>query len=327
MKNKKLDFTTERNHTKYWLFLSSEYDLIKQKKHPKYKTVQELYRSHNIPHQTFYKYYNRYKNSKKIDDFLPQKRGPKWASRRPELHIEEKVLTERRKGLNKYEIYKVLLPQLGDRTPSPSGIYNILVRNNMNRLKHPQKEEKRKIIKTKAGELGHVDCHYLAKDLIVGTNQRSYLLCVIDSYTRLAWTELIYDIKSLTTMFATLKSINFLNVQYGIKFEEMLSDNGSEFSSRSKKSRYDHPFERMLLEMGIKHRYIRPYRPQTNGKVERFWRTLNEDLIEGTTFESFEAFKEELQKYLFYYNEHRPHQALNGLTPKEFLEQNMQRIS
>ena len=258
---------------------------------------------------------------------LPQKRGPKWASRRPELHIENKVLTERRKGLNKYEIYKVLLPKLGTKTPSPSGVYNILVRNNMNRLKQPQKEEKRKIIKEKAGALGHVDCHYITKDLIVGTYQRSYLLCVIDSYSRLAWAELIYDIKSLTTMFATLKSINFLNVQYGIKFEEMLSDNGAEFSSRSKKSQYDHPFERMLLEMGIKHRYIRPYRPQTNGKVERFWRTLNEDLIEGTTFESFKAFEEALQKYLFYYNEHRPHQALDGLTPKEFLEENMQRIT
>ena len=47
-----------------------------------------------------------------------------------------------------------------------------------------------------------------------------------------------------------------------------------------------HPMERMLLELGITHRYTRPYRPQTNGKVERFWRTLNEDLLEGTTFES-----------------------------------------
>ena len=40
----------------------------------------------------------------------------------------------------------------------------------------------------------------------------------------------------------------------------------------------------MLLELGIKHRYTRPYRPQTNRKVERFWRTLNDDLIDGTTY-------------------------------------------
>jgi transposase InsO family protein len=73
----------------------------------------------------------------------------------------------------------------------------------------------------------------------------------------------------------------------------------------------------MLIEMGIKHRYIRPYRPQTNGKVERFWRTLNEDLIEGTYFESIAHFKDELFKYMLYYNKLRPHQALNGGVPEK----------
>ncbi len=42
----------------------------------------------------------------------------------------------------------------------------------------------------------------------------------------------------------------------------------------------------MFQEMGITHRYTRPYRPQTNGKIERFWRTLSEDLLDETTFES-----------------------------------------
>jgi len=48
------------------------------------------------------------------------------------------------------------------------------------------------------------------------------------------------------------------------------------------------------MAMEIKHRYTRPYRSQINGKVERFWRTLNEDLIEGTTFESVQEFEDEL---------------------------------
>ena len=48
------------------------------------------------------------------------------------------------------------------------------------------------------------------------------------------------------------------------------------------------------MELGIKRRYTRPYRPQANGKVERFWRTLNEDLLHETTFESVEELKEEL---------------------------------
>ncbi|SFJ57829.1 Integrase core domain-containing protein, partial [Bradyrhizobium sp. cf659] len=80
----------------------------------------------------------------------------------------------------------------------------------------------------------------------------------------------------------------------------------------------EHPFEAMLLELGIKHRYTRPYRPQTNGKVERFWRTLDEDVIEGATFDHLDHFAKELFEYLLYYNNHRPHQALAGQTPKAF---------
>ncbi len=91
---------------------------------------------------------------------------------------------------------------------------------------------------------------------------------------------------------------------------------GAEFAART--NPHDHPFEAMLAEMGIVHRYTRPYRPQTNGKVERFWRTLDEDLIEGTTFDDIEQFSNELLEYILYYNEFRPHQALAGQTPKAF---------
>jgi transposase InsO family protein len=149
--------------------------------------------------------------------------------------------------------------------------------------------------------------------MITGDTTRYYLVCVIDDCTRLAWAEVITQLTSLEVMFASLKCINLLNAQYGIRFEAMLSDNGSEFASRNHVQ--THPFERMLLELGIKHRYTRPYRPQTNGKVERFWRTLNDDLIEGTTFDTIQNFKDELQQYLLYYNTARPHQGLAGITP------------
>ena len=86
----------------------------------------------------------------------------------------------------------------------------------------------------------------------------------------------------------------------------------------AKTNKTHHPMDRMLQEMGIKHRYTRPYRPQTNGKIERFWRTLNEDLLDETTFESVEELKEELVEYLLYYNTERPHQGLGGKSPPRF---------
>jgi transposase InsO family protein len=67
-----------------------------------------------------------------------------------------------------------------------------------------------------------------------------------------------------------------------------------------------------------RHIFTKPYRPQTNGKTERLWRTLREDFLNGAVFENLERFIEELQSYLLYYNEHHPRSSLNGLTPKEF---------
>ena len=93
-----------------------------------------------------------------------------------------------------------------------------------------------------------------------------------------------------------------LNDQYQLKFEEILSDNGPEFGPGTCKQKQQHPFERMLIELGIKHRYTKPYRPQTNGKVERFWRTLSEDLLSETDFDTIEELKDELMQYLVYYN-------------------------
>lgn len=74
----------------------------------------------------------------------------KYKSRRTDIEIEHLVIAERLKGLNRYEIHSILRPRLLDKTPSPVCIYQISKRYNLNRLKAPMKEEKRKIIKEEA---------------------------------------------------------------------------------------------------------------------------------------------------------------------------------
>lgn len=314
------DLTLVRNYIQKYQFLISEYELVKSKKHPKYRFVKDFYKAHDTDRRSFIKYYNRFKQSGNKNDLLPRKRGPKWKTRRFIPFIENKVTALREKGNNRYEIVSILRPELKQFTPSPSGVYNILKRHGMNRLKPKMKQEKRKIIKEKAGELGHIDTHYLNKGIVHNDNKRYYLVCLIDSCTRIAWAEVIEDLKSLTTMFAVLKCLNILSDHYQIKFEEVLTDNGPEFGKKESKKKREHPFERMLMEIGIKHRYIRPYRPQTNGKVERFWRTIEEDLFEETYFESLDHLKEELLQYMYYYNHERPHQGVGGLSPVKFAE-------
>ena len=320
------DLTLARNYIQKYRFLIKEYELVKNKKHPDFRFLKEFYTHYDTDRRSFLKYYNRYKHSGKDEDLLPRKRGPKWKSRRPIPFIENKVEELRLLGMNRYEIVHVLKPKLKQFTPSPSGVYNILKRKQLNRLTPVMKANKRKIIKEKAGELGHIDTHHLSKCLINGENKKRFLVCIVDSCTRIAWAEIVDDIKALSVMFATLKALNILADHYDIKFKEVLTDNGPEFGRKNSKTKQEHPFERMLMELEIKHRYIRPYRPQTNGKVERFWRTIEDDLLRETNFDSIDDFKEQLLQYIYYYNHERPHQALNGTTPADYAK-NCPRIS
>lgn len=320
MRNTTSDRTLSINYIKRFKFLVKEYELVKEKKHPHFKFVADFYRFHDTNRQTFLKYYNRFAIGRKDKALLPRKRGPKWKSRTPLPYIEHKVIESRQRGLNKYEIVFLLEPKLKQFTPSPSGVYNIIKRHNLNRLSVKMRTEKRKIVKAKAGDLAHVDCHYLAKDIVTNIKERLFLIAIIDDCSRIAWVELIPNMKALTVMFTTMRIFNYFKQNHSIEFKELLSDNGAEFGGRNLKHPTDNPFERLLIEMNIKHRYTRPYRPQTNGKVERFWRTIETDLLEDTIFNSLDHLQDELSQYVYYYNNLRPHQGINGDNPVSFFK-------
>lgn len=316
------DLTLKRNYLQTYRFLIKDYELVKQGLHPTFKLAKEFYEANHTDRRSFLKYYNRYKQSGNEQDLLPAKRGPKYTTRRPCLDNEQAVLDLRTLGCNKFEIAAELRKKSDNFNPSPSGVYNILKRYGKNRLKQADKEVKRKIIKERMGQLGHIDCHHLSRTIIRGQHRKLYLLCVIDDYSRVAFAEVMEDITALTTMFAALRCMRMLREKFGIQFEEIIADNGPEFGPAISQNKRNHPFERMLMETGIKRRYIQPYRPQTNGKVERFWRTLKEDLIEETDFDSLKELEDELLKYLVYYNWERPHQGINGKKPAEMVSLN-----
>jgi transposase InsO family protein len=309
------DLTLKRNYLQTYRLLIKDYELVKAGLHPLYKLAKEFYTANHTDRRSFLKYYNRYKQSGSEEDLLPGKRGPKYSTRKPSESDEQQVLCLRKRGCNKFEIASQLKQKSNNFTPSPSGVYNILRRYNQNRLTPADKQEKRKIIKERMGQLGHIDCHHLSKTVIRGQHRNLYLLCVLDDYSRLAWAQVMEDITALTTMFTAMHCMQALKREFGIQFEEMIADNGPEFGTSTSQQKRNHPFERMLMETGIKRRYMQPYRPQTNGKVERFWRTLKEDLIEETDFDSLGELEDELLKYLVYYNWERPHQGINGKKP------------
>lgn len=317
--------TLENNAIHYMLKHVEEYEQVKAKEHPDYKHARAFFAAKGICYQNFYKFYRRYRELGRDPlALLPIRRGPKSKYQTmPDLEgdsVEAKALKYREAGHNRFTVAAAMRKDERVKGPcSSSTIYRIWKRYGVSRLTKPMQEEKRKLMREKAGSLIHVDCHQLPRGLVKEDPlKRYYVLGVIDNFSRIAWTEVMSSVQAIDATFAMMDAILVLHQEYGITCEEVLTDNGSEFCG-GEKSKERHPFERLLLHFGIKHLRTRPYRPQTNGKIERYWKTFDEMVIEGTEFETLEQLKDAVLGYNFYYNEQRPHQGIDGKTPLAML--------
>lgn len=95
--------------------------------------------------------------------------------------------------------------------------------------------------------------------------------------------------------------------------KEVLSDNGRQYHSWRGRSK----FTEMLTKLGIRHIRSRPYHPQTQGKIESFWRNLLQECLQKTPVSTFEEAKEKIGEYVEYYNFKRPHQGIGNLIPSD----------
>ena len=95
------DQTIKKNYIQKYRFLIREYEEVKKGAHATYRYAQDFYKAHGLDRRTFRKYYNRYLQSGNEEDLLPRKRGPKWKTRRILPQIEERVVEQRHKGLNR----------------------------------------------------------------------------------------------------------------------------------------------------------------------------------------------------------------------------------
>jgi len=164
------------------------------------------------------------------------------------------------------------------------------------------------------GEMAHTDVKKIRK--IKGDyNQKRYEALLIDDCTRLSYVEIIPD-KTAQTLSDFLKSgVKFFKDEYNIEFKSLLSDNGNEFTTRYKRNLSLHLFEATLKSLKIKHKYTKPYHPQTNGKAERMWRTLDIEFYRKKWLFSPEHRDQELVTWINKYNKYRVHLGIKGLTP------------
>ena len=133
----------------------------------------------------------------------------------------------------------------------------------------------------------------------------------VDGATRLAYAEVLADEKKTTACAFLRRALAWFAAQ-GIAVERILTDNGPAYRS--------HLHRATCAELGIRHSRTRAYRPRTNGKAERFIKTLTERWAYGAIYASSAERTGALASWLRFYNHHRPHSSLNRQTPAARLE-------
>jgi transposase InsO family protein len=133
-----------------------------------------------------------------------------------------------------------------------------------------------------------------------------YLHTAIDDHSRLAYTEILPDERKETAV-AFWQRAHTWFITCGITVRRVLTDNGACYKS--------HLWRDTLTAAGIAVKKTRPFRPQTNGKVERFHRTLTDEWAYARAYTSERARRAALPRWLHMYNHHRSHTALGGHPP------------
>jgi transposase InsO family protein len=135
---------------------------------------------------------------------------------------------------------------------------------------------------------------------------RAYLHTVIDDHSRVAYAEICADEKADTAVGVLRRAVAWF-AERGVAVERVLSDNGPAYKSFA--------WRNTCTELGITPKRTRPYRPQTNGKIERFHRTLADGWAYARYYDSEAARRDALPHWLHFYNHHRAHSAIGALPP------------
>lgn len=207
-----------------------------------------------------------------------------------------------------------------------STIYGVLRRAGVSRLDWIDRPTRTVVRYERArpGELIHVDVKKLGKIpdgggwKLRGRGQglhRStrigfdYLHVAIDDHSRMAYVRALPDEKGPTFGQFVADTVAFF-AELGVTVERVMTDNAMNYVRSG-------AFKTMLEDLGVTHRRTPIYRPQTNGKVERFNRTLLEEFAYERLYETNTARLAALQPWVDSYNHQRPHTALDGLTPSQ----------
>jgi len=312
--------TLTRNFTKKWVLILKEYERVKNKTSKQFKTVQQLCQFFEIHRKDIRRYYERWiEADRRPEALLPRKPGPRAGQLQRLSKQEERVIIKiRRRFESSGPILYEMIKEHFDIPPSVSTIYRTF-------KKYPLNKRRKKAIKRYEkcypGELAHSDT-YRVDPTMTNDRKKYYLAGFIDDCTRLCYVELLNRSNSFETSQTFGRAYKWFML-HGFNLEDLMTDNGSEFcsSSKDRNKKMQHAFETTLAVFDVKHTRTRPYRPQTNGKIERFWRILQDECLakQEKTLTKNELI-DEIKKFMYYYNYQRRHGSLDFKPPLNKLQ-------
>lgn len=280
-----------------WLMLQK----FLREKAPVTKIVKEF----GVSRKTFYKFKHRFE-AEGVTGLQDRSRAPFKRPRKIPQIVEEAIVRLRCQHPDFGPVrLQAELKNLGIEPPSHQGIQNVLVRHHLNGWNAPEKREYRRFERSSPNELWQLDTKgfFIIKDW-----GKIFPLNILDDYSRFCLACQPLPLERTEYILNTLEKSIAL---YG-KPQYLMTDNGSWFVNKDKALTRVQMF---LKDLGIGHIKTGVRRPTTIGKVERFHRTLNEELIKRFRFKDLEDAQEAFEAYRYYYNYQRPHQALGNLPP------------
>ena len=213
-----------------------------------------------------------------------------------------------------------------------STIGDVLARHGLSRLRDQDRPTGVPIryVRERPGELLHIDVKKLGRSpaggghrvrgRVTGTPRTrgagyDYLHVAVDDRSRVAYVAVFDDELGTTCARFVLDAAAFF-ASHGVRIERVLTDNAKNYT-------LSRVFAAALANVGARHKVTRPFRPQTNGKVERFNQTLLGEWAYARRFDTNRERLDALPAFVVYYNERRPHGSLGGMAPMTVLVNNV----
>jgi transposase InsO family protein len=275
-------------------------------------------RYYGISRQCFYTWRRRY-DAHGLDGLRDRSHRPQVSPNATRTEVVGKTIYLRQHdhfGPAKIAMY---LKRYHDIQLSPSGVWRILKRLELNRLPASQRHKRhdrrwKRYEKPLPGHRVQLDVKFIQPLPGTPKAKKYYQFTAIDDCTRLR----VLRIYPKLNQQAAIQFLDYELERLPFRVEIIQTDNGVEFGAS---------FHWHVLDKGAGHVYIKPRTPRLNGKVERSHRIDAEEfyrLLDGVVIDDAQVFNDKLREWEDFYNYHRPHGSLDGQTPYERLKQRTQ---